>query len=374
MKPATSWEDLKDRIELFLLSLRHPVLSEPGRDVLDLSNCHYSLSTQYNKLLWHVWNDQTNLVRQITAIRKETAGRMEIQFQKFGKGPPGTLILAESRAAPEQVARRSGRARYAQALRRALGRSFPQWKVEELTWEADLEHSLSGRYARGVLRRGQQAWAVIGSGEQENPSAAEGILTVGLIWLDWLRRREAAKVITGLKIFVPPGRAATTLQRLAWLDSQLAQWEVYENGEELRRCDPADVGNLKTSLGPAAEPSRPPSPSPTWSERIEAISPVIAAHTGVDGFRSWAVHGLPFARETAQGTVFGIGRSETTLDEETFPHLEQLARKLLQFRSPESPDQRHPFYRLWPERWMQSQLVRQIARLGYDLVPGAVYE
>ena len=371
---AAAWEDLRDRIELFLLGLRQPVLTEPGRDVLDLSNCHYSLSTQYNKLLWHVWNDQTNLVRQITGIRKETAGRMELQYQKFGKGPPGTLILAESRAAPEQVARRSQRARYAQALRRALGQLFPQWKIEELTWEADLEHSLSGRYSRGVLRRGQQAWAVIGSGEQENPSAAEGILTYGLIWLDWLRRREPAKVITGLKIFVPPGRAATTLHRVAWLDPQLAQWEVYECGQEPSRCDPADLGNLKTSLGPAAESlPRPPSVH-RWGESIEAISPIIEAHARVDGFWSWTVRGLPFAKETAQGTVFGIGRWETALDEHTFPHLEQLARKLLQFRSPDSPDQRHPFYRLWPERWMQSQLVREIERLGYDLVPGALYE
>ena len=374
MQPVTSWEDLRDRIERFLLGLARPVLTEPGREVLDLSACHYSLSTQYNKLLWHVWNDQSNLVRQITGIRKETAGRMEIQYQKFGKGPPGTLILAESRAAPEQVARRSQRARYAQALRRALGQLFPQWKVEELSTEADLEHSLSGRYARGMLRRGQQAWAVIGSGEQENPSAAEGILTYGLIWLDWLRRREPAKVITGLKIFVPPGRAATTLHRLAWLDSQLAQWEVYESGEGLRRCDPADVGNLKTSLGPAAEPSRSPAPPPTWGERIEDISPVIAAHTGVDGFRSWAVRGLPFAKETSHGTVFGIGRSETALDEHTFPHLEQLARKLLKFRTPESPDPHHPFFRLWPERWMQSQLVREIERLGYDRDAGAMVE
>jgi hypothetical protein len=381
MQPATSWDELRDRIERFLLGLARPVLTEPGREVLDLSSCRYSLSTQYNKLLWHVWNDQTNLVRQITAIRKETAGRMEIQYQKFGKGPPGTLILAESRAAPERVARRSERTRYAQGLRRALGQLFPQWKAEELSTEADLEHSLSGRYARGVLRRGQQVWAVIGSGEQEDPSAAEGILTYGLIWLDWLRRREPAKVITGLKLFVPPGRAATTLHRLAWLDPHLAQWEVYESGEELRRCDLADVGNLKTSLGPAAEPkrhssavsSRPPSVQ-RWGERIESISPFISSHTGVDGFRSWAVYGLPFAKETSQGTAFGIGRSETALDELTFPHLEQLARKLLKFRSPESPDRLHPFYRLWPERWMQSQLVREIERLGYDLVPGAMYE
>lgn len=374
MKTAASWEDLKERIEFFLLGLRHPVLTEPGREVVDLSTSHYSLSTEYNKLLWHVWNDETNFVRQITGIQKETSGRMELRFQKFGKGPPGTLILAESRAGPEQLARRGERARYARTLRRLLAQLFPQWKVEELSSETDLAQSFSGRYTRGLLSRGQQGWAVIGAGEHEDPSAAEGILTYGLIWLDWLRGRHRKKVIAGLKIFVPANRAATTVHRLAWLDSRLAQWEVYETGDDIRRCDPADVGNLKTRLEPVAESIPRPPAVQHWIKRIEAISSIIARHAGSDGFRFWSVRGLLFARETPHGLVFGIGRAETVLDEGTFAQLEHLVSKLLRWRCPDSPDPQHPFYRLWPERWMQSLLVRQISRLGYDLIPDAVYE
>ena len=373
MGPAPSWEDLKDRIENFLLGLRHPVLTEPGREVLDLASSHYALSTQYNKLLWHVWNEETNLVRQITEIRKETPGRMELRFQKFGKGPPGTVVLSESRAAPEQMARRSQRTRYAQTLRRVLAQLFPEWKVEELSVEPDHEHSVSGRYARAVLRRGQQAWAVIGSGEQEDPSAAEGILTFGLIWLDWLRRRQPARVITGLKIFVPANRTETILRRIAWLDAEAARFEVYESGDGIRRCDPADAGNLKTTLGAGDLFQRPPS-QPEWGGRIESLSPDVQRQASGDGFCYWAVRGLAVARETSRGVVFGIGQSETPLTEETYPEFELLARKVLRWRRPDSPDRQHPFYRLWPERWMQSQLVRQIERLGYDLVPGAVYE
>ncbi len=375
MTAASSWDDLimKDRIELFLLGLRRPVLTEPGREVLDLSTSRYSLSTQYNKLLWHVWNDETSLVRQITEIRKETPGRMELRFQKFGKGPPGTIILSESRAAPEQMARRSQRTRYAQILRRMLAQQFPQWKVEELSAEADLEHSLSGRYARGVLRRGQQAWAVIGSGEQEDPSAAEGILTYGLIWLDWLRRRQPDRVVTGLKIFVPPNRAETILHRIAWLDTEAAQWEVYEAGEEIRRCDQADAGNLKTCLGPA-EPFHRKSPPTEWSERMEALSPHLQRRSGGAGFSYWAVRGLPVAKQTSRGLVFGVGLAETLLTEESFAEFSGLVLNLLRWRCPDSPDRQHPFYRLWPERWMQSEMIRQMSSLGYDLIPGTLYE
>src|ERR1035437_433572 len=191
--PPEPLEDLKERIETFLLGLSHPVLTEPGREVMDLSSSNYSLSTEYHKLRWHIWNEHTNLVRQVTAIRKESARRMELRFQKFGKGPPGTLILAESRAGTEQLERRSERLRYAQILKRFLAQLFPKWKIEVISSEPDLKHSFSGCYTRGMLTLGQRAWAFIGAGEQEDAHSVEGILTFGLIWLDWLRRRETGR-------------------------------------------------------------------------------------------------------------------------------------------------------------------------------------
>ena len=96
MKTALPPAEIKERIELFLLEHSRPLLSEPGQDVVDLAASSYSLSTQFDKLLWHIWNDRANLVRQVTGIQKESDGRMELRFQKFGKGAPGTLILAES--------------------------------------------------------------------------------------------------------------------------------------------------------------------------------------------------------------------------------------------------------------------------------------
>src|ERR1044071_8083692 len=97
-------DDIKEQIELFLLEHPRPLLSEPGQDVIDLSTSSYSLSTQHDKLLWHIWNENTNLVRQITGIVKQNSARMELRYQRFGKGPVGTLVLADSRARPDQQA------------------------------------------------------------------------------------------------------------------------------------------------------------------------------------------------------------------------------------------------------------------------------
>ena len=73
MDVRCSIEELKEKIELFLCEHAHPVLTETGREVVDLTSSSYSVSIQHDKLLWHVWNDQLNLVRQVTALRKETA-------------------------------------------------------------------------------------------------------------------------------------------------------------------------------------------------------------------------------------------------------------------------------------------------------------
>lgn len=374
MEPEIALEELKEKIELFLLDHPHPVLTEPGREVMDISASNYSLSTQYGKLLWHIWNEHANLVRQITGLQKEKPDRLELRFQRFGKGPPGTLILTDSRARPEQLERRSLRTQYARMLRRWLIQLFPQWKVEALSSEADWAHSLSGRYARGLLVRGQQAWAVVGTGEQEDPSAAEDSLTYGLIWLDWARRQNPSRVVEGLKIFVPLRQAATTCQRLAWMNSELARWEVYETAEEARLCDLKDVGNLRTSLPPFRESPALPPALEGWIEQIRALSPDVEARRGADGLWTWAVRGLAFARQTSREVVFGLGRAETALREETFGELQELVNKILHLRRPDSPDPAHPCYRLQPERWMQSILRRELDRISPDLIPGEVYE
>jgi hypothetical protein len=374
MKASPSLAELREKIELFLLDHPSAVLTEPGRELMDLSVSSYSLSVQHDRLLWHIWNDHTNLVRQITGLQKEKAARLELRFQRFGKGPAGTLVLADSRATPEQLDRRTRRVQFTRALRRWLHQLFPEWSVEQLTSEPDWGRSLSGRYSRGILARGQQAWAVIATGDQEDPSAAEGILTYGVNWLDWLRRRNPSRAVAGLKMFVPAGKASTTLQRLAWMDKELARWEVYEiAGEEIRAADPADVGNLKTTLSPLWEAASLSRRVP-WSERIGGLCPEMETRVGPDGRRNWSIRGLVFARETARGIVFGLGRAETLLDEASFPDLADIAHRILRFRRADSEDAAHPLYRMQAEHWMQSILSRQPQEIGYDLIPEPIYE
>jgi hypothetical protein len=51
------------------------------------------------------------------------------------------------------------RAALAQTIRNLYEYEFPDETSESVTFAPDPEHSLSGNYVRGVLRRGREAWA-----------------------------------------------------------------------------------------------------------------------------------------------------------------------------------------------------------------------
>jgi hypothetical protein len=374
MPSEGSLEDIKEIIELFLLDYPRPLLTEPGQDVVDLAASSYSLAMQHDRLLWHIWNENTNLVRQITALDRAAPGRIELRYQRFGKGPPGKLVVADSRALPGQLDRRTRRTQYIKALRRWLLQLFPLWKVQELTTEPDLARSFSGRYARGWITRGKQAWAVIGSDWQEGDAAPEDILAYGLLWMDWLRQQNLSHVVEGLKIFLPRGASEVTLNRLAWLNPHAGKWELYESGwgtgEEIRQRDPADFGNLKTTLPRYLRPT----PEPSMEVEAEFDAADVKARIGPDGRWCWSICGLVFARETPRGIVFGLGRNETALDAATAPQLRRLVSRIAKTRRANSTNTHDPLYRAQPERWMQSLVANHLDRIESSLAGGVVYE
>jgi hypothetical protein len=62
-------------------------------------------------------------------------------------------------------------------------------------------------YARGLLRRGQSGFAVLGVNAQEAQSSIDAALTFGILWLDACREAQAGKMtVEGLKLFLPVGR------------------------------------------------------------------------------------------------------------------------------------------------------------------------
>jgi hypothetical protein len=338
-------------VERFLESSLEPVLCEPGEEWLAITTENFVVEVRGASAQLQAWDERRNLVRRVTAIQRETRGKLVLQVARFGKLQGGTLELIDRRRAlRDNVPLRTARLGFREQFRRFLRRQLPAYKLAELTTEADLEHSLSPAYPRALLRQGASAWAAIGAAaDASNP---DGVLTFGLIWLDYLRQREPSLAIQGLVLYLPAGRARTTCLRLLFLDPAAAQYQAFvfdEDGLE-EPVDLRDYGNLDTHL----EPYRRRTLQPHWLETPEVET--VDLNGGELSFR---VHGLEFARTVGSEVLAGISRKR--------------AAELSRLRRPDAADRRNSLYRRNPEAWLESQVRRHIENIDASLLPEPVY-
>jgi len=353
-------------IERFLETCREPALLEPGEDLLPLRQDQYALQLRDSRITLQAWDQTRNLVRRITAVRDEKPGKLELATERFAHKRGVLLILDVARPAAKEWERRGARLVFRERFRQFLARQFTGWRIAELSSEPDLEHSLSPAYARAFLTRGQAGWAAMGA--EPGSSDPAGALAFGLIWLDYLRRRERRTAVEGLSLFLPAGRERQTCLRLPFLNSEVARYEVFAYSEDgyAARLDPADFGNLDTSLDVA----RRIRPHP-WVEKV-ARRPGVECVARGDGSASLRVRGVEFARATGDEFLFGL-ENPTPASEHHLDEIVALASGLARFRSPAAPDRRNPLYWRNPEAWLESQVRSQIERLDATLLPAPVY-
>jgi hypothetical protein len=256
---------------------------------------------------------------------------------------------------------------FRERFRLFLRRQFTEWKLAELSTEANLEFSLSPVFPRAYLRHGRHGWAAIACPPDADPA---GLLSFGLIWLAYLRARERKLAIQGLAMYVPSGRERSTALRLLCLDPAAAQFVLlaYTEEDHVLPVDPRDHGNLDTRLEPCRRPAARDSAA---AGRILSL-PAVECVPKHDGRASLRVHGIEFAEVSEGGLLFGIGERRPAL-EYHLPEIERLVEELARARSPESPDREHPLYRQCPEAWLESQARAQIEILDATLLRDPVY-
>jgi hypothetical protein len=360
-KTSAPAAEIGGAIRRFLEACRQPVLVEPGEEPIALQAGRYSIETRGEGCILHAWSDGGNIVRRVTAVVAETRGKLELRARLFGGGEL-TLALVDAARKGGSLRRAAGPAQFREMLRRMLERDFREWKIEQLTTAPDLEHSLSGLYARGVMRHGSQAWAFLGAPAEIGSAACDQILTFGLIWLDRVWRRERQGVIAGLQIFLPHGHTRATANRLAHLRKDALGYRLHEfDGKgSVNTWDERDFGNLLTELLPCRPAAEPLEPVATWVRELLQI-PGVEAVAGTDGLLSLRVRGLSFARAGAGVMTCGLG-AQRPMTAQGLPQAVMLARELSRFRSAGALDRLSPLYRKYPESWIESQ-VRQDVRV-----------
>jgi hypothetical protein len=272
------------------------------------------------KPLLHLWSENYNLTRRVLAITDHSEERLSLAVERFGHAKPDRLEFI--RLEFERAARDLSREAFCNLLRRLLAEQFPDESVESLITSPDLEHSLSGNYVRGMLRRGSSLVAILAVPDGESSSTVEGSLTFGLLWLDRAQHSGRRGKVTGLRLILPKGMARHLVARAAALTPDVAI-EFYERDpvrETFDKVDPRQTGNLESWLVPHRESQALLDASRAAIEPIASLSPcAVTIHPAAQSREVWLrFRGLPFARWDGGRVFFGCPETSQELLSSSF--------------------------------------------------------
>jgi hypothetical protein len=367
----------------FIAGSTAAVVVEDGEVLFDLAEAKYSISSEHGRCVLHFWSYERNCVRRVIDAEEKTSV-LKLTVHRFGKPRPTSLEICRGRDQRTPTTKRIQRSTYERLLERALLRNFPGFKPDRPRSSMDLERSFGPIFARGTLHKGSTTYAVLGVNAEETQASIDGSLTIGLLWLDHLRERDAArKHISGLKLIVPAGRSAVVRERMAHLSRDAASFELYElnqREETLETMDTSDRGNIATRLVHCTDQAAALERFAGPIGRIQGMVPNCDLVVTSPGEVSFRVHGLEFARARVGGSihstqeiVFGVGPSETVLNRESEVLFAEIVRQLQESRQAGRARPGDVLWRMSPEKWLESLIMRDVRALDYRLDPRWVY-
>ena len=381
---AISADALGRMLEAFLAESPHAIVIENGEPLFDFATARYAVSGE-GKCVLHLWSEERNAVRRI--LDAEMKSRvLHLSVLRFGQSQPTVLEICADRDQRTPTALRAIRGRYRQVFERVLMRQYPGWKLDSVSSRADLEHSCSPVYTRGLLRMGQSAFAVLGVNAEETQPSIDAALTFGTLWMDRLREQLAGRAhVEGLKLFAPAGRAEVIRQRMAHLNRDAAKWQLHELDERGETCEPldcADSGNIITRLVRAVDVSAAHGRFAASIARMQGLAPDCEAHVESPSEIVFRLNGLEFARASLapvpgsfrndEVITFGLWPAEYTLDESNEAIFRDLVTRLAKHRQAHGI-QGDPVFRACPERWLESLIIRDVRAIDERLDHRFVY-
>jgi hypothetical protein len=380
-------DQLARSLQEFLAGSPAALVTEDGQVLFDLSAAQYSISSEKGRCLLHLWSEERNLVRQVIDVEAKHRS-LSLTVRHFAQARPSKLEICGDRDRQAPSAQKAVRSRYARSLERMLRRQAPDWQLDgvRLSTTMDLEQSFSPVYARGLLRKGRSAIAVLGVNRQETQAAIDASLTFGLLWLEACREREAGRsLVEGLQLYVPAATSTTLQIRLAHLNHSAARFnlfEVNEHDESALAVDYADHGNIDTRLIRCPDPSQARLRFAQAVNKVLALAPaaeVVALSVSEIAFR---IHGLECARARAVNTpgtfrveeeiVFGPPGYETCLTDESAAGFAAFISSVMAARCTQG-DRNDPLWRMYPERWLESLVFKNVTAVDSRLDSAHVY-
>ena len=364
--------ELSNELEANLreLAAAGPVeLRENGARVAPLSTLSWEVRGTGTRPLLHLWSAQHNLTRRVLAITDQSEERLALAVERFGRSRPDRLEFV--RVSVERSARDLDRDEFCQWIAALCAKQFPDDAIDSFSIHQDLEHSLSGNYARGVVRSGSARWAVLAAAEHESAGLASRCLTFALLWLDRLRESQGRGPVAGLRLLLPNETVHHVVHLLSAVSPKI-QIEIYQydrSREVLEKINPSDLSNLSSWLVPARETQSLLDSARADLERVTSLAPSrITLHPSVPARQIvLRFHGLSFARWEDHKIYFGFSEARQELTPSTKQALKQLLLDLEVHRHPLALDTLHSSFRAQPERWLESLVREDVTRVDAAL-------
>jgi hypothetical protein len=227
------------------------------------------------------------------------------------------------------------------------------------------------------MRCGSSARAVLAASPNELSGTIDGILTFGVIWLQYTRDHARRSTVCGLRLFLPRGSSAVTAHRMAALASP-DEIELYEYEPvywRLRKIARSNAGNVDTWIVARREIEQAIAAAMPIAERIQAMA-TEAIRIGVAPASqdvTLRFRGVEFARWRLGEMWYGLGDHQEPLTQGKWPKLEALVQQLRAHRDSLASDTKHRLYRAQPERWLEALVAEDPGRIDARLSPRHTY-
>ena len=360
---------LRSVVERFIATAAQPAVLDPGEQPLPLVGQNWEISEWNGRLTLQAWDADRNLVRKIVSIKDQRRDRILLVTERFPR-TPGELQIADlGSARGTEMRRKSTRVAFRDRFRLILAREFPDWRTEDVSTDANLEQSLSPAYVRAYLRRGSgtSSWGIAVIAAPPDAADYSAVVPFGLIWLDYLRRREKGMSVTRLLLYVPLHHEQGAALRAALIDpaAVTCQLFAYDDRDCAGLIDFADAGNSESTLPPCHRPLQPNAEGADHSRLPGDVDCVEQS----DGSVSLRIRGLEFGRSAGGRLWCGIGKKRPC----SAATLTAMAEEIGRLRRADAEDRQHPLYSQYPEGWLESQVRANPRTLDASLRSAPIY-
>jgi hypothetical protein len=349
-------------------------LRENGGRPAALEGLSWQIRGTPEQPLLHIWSDSFNVTRRVLAITDHAEQRLALSVERFGRLKPDRLEFV--RKDFQRQAREVSRQEFCERLRGVLAQQFPDESVDSLVTSEDLEHSLPGNYARGLLHRESAYSAVLGVGPGESPDAIAKSLAYGLLWIERARGMSGVRgSVGGLRLILPANSARSVAHFCGALGRNLRvqRFELDAHADELHEIDAPLAENVNSWRVPHREFQALLDRAHAALAPIVALAPrSITLHPG-QGVIVLRFRGLPFACWDDGPLYLQTRDARKLVNGEARRVLEPWLRELELHRNPLASETRHPLYRAQPECWLEALVREDVTRIDAALDPRFVY-